>query len=45
MKDFSVDHITAIVGIDWADEKHDTCDLPAGFPRVSEGTRTFRHCG
>ena len=30
MKDFSVDDFAAIVGIDWADKKHDICELPAG---------------
>lgn len=30
MKDFSVDDFAAIVGIDWADQKHDICELPAG---------------
>jgi len=34
MKDFSVDDFAAIVGIDWADKKHDICELPAGT-RVS----------
>jgi transposase len=29
MKDFSVDDFAAIVGIDWADKKHDICELPA----------------
>jgi len=30
MKDFSVDDFAALVGIDWADKKHDICELPAG---------------
>ena len=30
MKDFSVGDFAAIVGIDWADKKHDICELPAG---------------
>ena len=30
MKDFSVDDFAAIVGIDWADKKHDICELPTG---------------
>jgi transposase len=29
MKDFSMDDFAAIVGIDWADQKHDICELPA----------------
>ena len=30
MKDFSIDDFAAIVGIDWADKKHDICELPVG---------------
>jgi transposase len=30
MKDFSIDNFAAIVGIDWADKKHDICELPVG---------------
>jgi transposase len=30
MKDFSIDDFAAIVGIDWADQKHDICELPVG---------------
>ena len=30
MKDFSVNDFAAIVGIDWADKKHDICEVPAG---------------
>ncbi len=30
MKDFSIDDFAALVGIDWADKKHDVCELPAG---------------
>jgi hypothetical protein len=30
MKDFSVDDFAALVGIDWADKKHDICELPTG---------------
>jgi hypothetical protein len=30
MKDFSVADFAAIVSIDWADKKHDICELPAG---------------
>ena len=30
MKDFSVDDFAALVGIDWADKKHDICELPVG---------------
>jgi transposase len=30
MKDFSIDDFAAIVGIDWADKKHDICELAAG---------------
>ena len=30
MKDFSVDNFAALVGIDWADKKHDICELPTG---------------
>jgi hypothetical protein len=27
MKDFSVDDFAALVGIDWADKKHDICEF------------------
>ena len=30
MKDFSIDDFAAIIGIDWADKKHDICELPVG---------------
>jgi len=30
MKDLSVDQFAAVIGIDWADKKHDICELPAG---------------
>ena len=30
MKDFSVNNFAALVGIDWADKKHDICELPIG---------------
>ena len=30
MKGFSVDDFAALVGIDWADKKHDICELPTG---------------
>ncbi len=25
MKDLSIDHVSAIIGVDWADQKHDIC--------------------
>lgn len=28
MKDFCIDDFAALVGIDWADQKHDICELP-----------------
>lgn len=30
MKDLSVNQFAAVIGIDWADKKHDICILPAG---------------
>lgn len=30
MKDFSIDDFAAIIGIDWADKKHDICELAVG---------------
>jgi transposase len=30
MKDFTPDDFAALIGIDWADKKHDICEQPAG---------------
>ena len=30
MKDFQPDDFAALIGIDWADKKHDVCEQPAG---------------
>ena len=30
MKDFAITDFAAIIGIDWADRKHDVCELTVG---------------
>ncbi|MFT7461494.1 MAG: hypothetical protein ACI909_004197 [Planctomycetota bacterium] len=30
MKDFQPNDFAALIGIDWADRKHDVCEQPAG---------------
>ena len=40
MKEFSVDQFAALIGIDWADQKHDICELPFD-PKT--GTKLFKN--
>lgn len=30
MKYFCIDHLSALIGIDWADQKHNVCELTVG---------------
>ena len=36
MEDLSVDQFAAIIGIDWADKKHDVCEFDVDAQRITQ---------
>ena len=39
MKEFCIDDFAALIGIDWADKKHDICELEVTLQRYLKQAR------